>query len=172
MSAIVLLIAPAFGQPNRIKVEMQAGHVSPNIAKITYPSGTTRNVTVLGVGYAYGDSYTTHTITLRDEAESVVTVWIDTIRQIRNANDESAVFVLKSGTERRLWFTYTTSTTDPDFKRRVLIVANDDGGQEKINISRLTAVEFVAPPRRDKANNAMYEQWLYSPFTGERLTEK
>lgn len=171
LAAILLLIAPAFGQPNRIKVEMQAGHVSPNIAKITYPSGATRNVTILGVGKAYDDGYTTHALVLRDEAESKVTIWIDTIRHIRNANDESALFVLKNGTERRLWFTHAFGNY-PDTLLKVLMVANDDGGQEKINISRLTSVEFVAAPRRDKANNAMFEQWLYSPFTGERLPEK
>jgi len=173
MSAIAGLNPTAYGQPNRFKGEMQAGHVSPNMAKLTYPSGTTRNVMILGIGIEYDNEYRTHAIRLRDEAESVVTVWIDTIRLIRNGNDESAVFVLKNGTERRLWFIGDTPSVDnPRFIRRVLMVANDDGGQEKINIARLASVEFVTAPRKDKASNAMFERWLYSPFTGERLPEK
>jgi hypothetical protein len=155
-------------QPNRPKVEVKNGHVSPLMAKITYSSGATRNVMVLALSNVQGTETFTHSAKFRDEAESEVDVWLDSIAAIRKANDESAFIVLKSGNERRLrWWNFKD-----DYRVNVLVVANEDGGQEKINLARLEQVQFLSVPRRDKANNAMYDQWNYSPFTGEKLPEK
>jgi hypothetical protein len=157
------------GQIQRPKVEKRDGHISPLMAKITYESGTVRTVMVLGLVNAGGNSYHTHAVVFKDEAESQVTLFLDTISVIKKPNEEDAIFVLKSGKERKLW--YNVECCDASQKARCLVTWNDDGGNEKIDMARLQQVEFLAPARKDKAGNAMFDWWNYSPFTGEKLPD-
>jgi hypothetical protein len=43
------------------------------------------------------------------------------------------------------------------------------GSKEAIDGAKLRSIEFVRAPHQDKLGNAMFPNWRYSPFTGERL---
>jgi len=49
---------------------------------------------------------------------------------------------------------------------------NADESIEDINLKKVSAVKFLYTPRRDHAGYAMFDNWRYSPYTGEELPEE
>ena len=147
----------------RPKVVKSEGHVSPVEVRITFPDGQERTGLLVGTGSSHETitepSYT-HTINGTGAGESAVTIWLDTISMIEDSTETEALIRLKGGKERTLSFTFLSNT---------LFLANEDGGREKILLSKIKQVEFLKPPRKDKAGNAMFDDWRYSPYTGEKL---
>lgn len=142
-----LLLMGTIGFSQDIKVEKKDGHVSPLKAKITFPSGNTRNVTVKGIGPRDADEFYTHVFKGVGEGDSRVTLYIDSIRVIKEPTDDDALFVMRDGTERRLSFINEYDFGGPPLRLRYLIVANPDGGGEKIDITKIKSVEFSLPEK-------------------------
>jgi hypothetical protein len=160
----------AFGQ--KPTITKKEGHLSPLIVKVTFLSGESRTLMLQGVGW-FGGIGDTHAIRGIGEGNSLVSIWLDTIAAIKDTNADDALFILKSGTERRLSFVDNNSVQSglKDYYIRNFYVANQDGGTERLDLAQVKSVEFAATARRDKDGNAMFDQWRYSPFTGEKLPE-
>jgi hypothetical protein len=156
-------------QPTFTKKE---GHLSPLMVKVTFLSGGSRTLMLQGVGWPGGIG-DTHAFRGMGEGNSLVSIWLDTIAAIKDTNADDALFIFKSGTERRLSFVTNNSVHDGsrEYYIRYLYVANQDGGTEKLDLAQVKSVEFAAVARKDKEGNAMFDQWRFSPFTGEKLSE-
>jgi hypothetical protein len=143
--AVTLLSSiSAFAQSSH-KVEKKDGHISPVTAKVTFRSGDVRKVLVLGIGQPNPDAttYYTHTFKGTGEGNSAVTIYIDMIKTIRDTTEQDALFTMKSGTERRLAWINELGMGGPSFRLRALVVANEDGPPEKIDLAAIKSVEFV-----------------------------
>jgi len=152
--ALFLLCAgAAFAQ--HAKVTLKDGHISPVMARGTYPDGKTQDVMI--VGHFWGGS---HQYQGANDSGGVVNLWLDTLSTIADPNDDGVTATLKSGTERHLEWHGSTQTFQ---------VANEDGATEDIDVRKVKKIEFLKPPRRNKQGNAMFPNWIYSPFTGEKL---
>jgi hypothetical protein len=141
--AMTLLASHAYGEGP--KVVKKDGHVSPLTAKVTFADRTTRTVTVLGIGQPSPDTtaYYTHVFKGTGQGNSAVTLWLDTIRAIREPSETDALFVMKSGDQRRLSWINEYGMGGPTFRLRALVVFNQDGPPEKIDLAALKAVEFI-----------------------------
>ena len=104
-------------------------------AKITLTDGQTRIARLEGVGCTAAICSRT-AIHAKAKDESLVKTRFDALASIEDATPRDAVFVMKSGAvERRSLLT--------DF--RVLHLANPSGGTEKLDLSKVKSVQFLAP---------------------------
>ncbi|MBZ5623428.1 MAG: hypothetical protein LAQ69_32605 [Acidobacteriia bacterium] len=172
----------AQAQPSNVKLVEQNGHLSPVAIKVTYLTGQTRNLMLAGIGSKLKDSYFTHQLVVRgDGGVSQRSLWLDSIASIhgtatlRTMGDEFTV-TLKDGKQVPVMFAAfhdgeqcSGEPVHDGYTCNVFYVRNEDDGQEKIELRKVKSVEFLGPVRKDKAGNAMFEHWRYSPFTGERL---
>ena len=156
---VLLGLAIQIGAAQRPEVKRVEGHLAPLMARITYPDKKSRQVMVLGVGYS---TWTSHTMQATGEGDSEVTLWLDSIKAIKDTADKRMLVQLKNGTERELKIEISYSA---------LLIANEDGGQEELPIGNVTSIEFLDAPRKDRDGNAMFDNWRYSPYTGERLAD-
>jgi hypothetical protein len=156
--AWVLCAAAVAADP--LKVEKEDGHVSPVTAEITFADNTSRKVLVYGAGGdpEKGKGYHSHVLQATGKEGTDVRVWLDTLGAIKGATEEEVVVVLKDGTERRL-----------KHGNQVLHFANPDDSREFAFLAKLKGVKFLKPARKDGSGKAMFDHWLYSPYTGEKL---
>ncbi len=169
---------------DNLKVVEQNGHLSPVAIRVTYPNGNSRNLMLTGIGSQLRNAYITHQlIVMADGGASKRGLWLDSIAGIqgtskmRRMGDEFVV-TLKNGTSVNAMFSAWSDFAGGECGGEVkdgcvpcshLFVHNEDDGTEKIDLLKVKSVEFVGPARKDKAGNAMFELWHYSPFTGERI---
>jgi hypothetical protein len=113
------------------------GHLTGLMAKITMRDGTTRTVKLEGVGCLQSICSRT-AIKAKEKTDSLVRTWFDSLVAIKDTTASDALFVLKDGTSRRM-------SLVNDF--RVLYVATWLGGTDRFDLSRVKAVEFLAPER-------------------------
>ena len=163
-------------------MEEQQGHLSPVMVKVVFLDGTARAVMLRGVGHEAGSSFRTHVFGVQtDGGASKRRIWLDSIAAIegtgsmRTRSSEFTV-ILKDGSKVAAMFTGSSCDDDihPTFANndcRTLFTHNQDDGDQKIDLQKVKSVEFVGPARKDKAGNAMFETWKYSPFTGEKLAQ-
>ena len=85
-------------------------------------------------------------------------MWLDTLSALKAATEDEVLVVLKDGTERRL-----------KHGNQVLHFANPDDSREFVFIAKVKEVKFLKPARKDGSGKAMFDHWLYSPYTGEKL---
>jgi hypothetical protein len=156
--AWVLCAAAVAADP--LKVEKEDDHVSPVTAEVTFADNTTRKVLVYGVGGdpEKGKGYHPHFLRATSKEGTDVRVWLDTLGAIKGPTEEEVLVVLKDGTERRL-----------KHGNQVLHFANPDDSREFDFLAKLKEVKFLRPARKDGSGKAMFDHWLYSPYTGEKL---
>jgi hypothetical protein len=162
----LLLVGVAFAQ--KIKVKTEEGHISPLIAKITYPDGENRTVMARGIGH-HSSYFLTHQFKGIGKAGANVTLWLDNIATIKDTTDRAAVFVMKDGKQRELEYGNLGYSEGPS---RFLYIGNEDDGGEVIDLQKLKSVDFLKPARKDKEDNVMFPNWKYSPYTGEMLPKE
>ena len=175
----------AHAQNKNLKVAEMNGHTSPVAIKVTYPNNRSRNLMLVGIGSSIRDLYLTHQLVVRaDGGASLRSLWLDTIAAIHGTSTMrtlGAEFTinLKDGKQIAAMFSafHDVAATgscngepsDEGFTCNILYVHNEDDSTEKIDLRKVQDVEFLAPARRDKSGNAMFDLWHYSPFTGEKL---
>lgn len=166
---VTLAVRAALAQ--RPTVKKQESHFSPLSAKITYPDGKTRMVMVLGMGAFVDNSYRPFTLSVKgEEGQEDVSIWLDTIRSISDITKEKGLITFKDEKgRRRVNWTGQIITDEFDLRNYTLFVARDDDGTEKIKMTNLDTVEFLKPARKDEDGHAMFDHWLYSPYTGKEL---
>ncbi|HXP87151.1 MAG TPA: hypothetical protein VN841_20640 [Bryobacteraceae bacterium] len=108
------------------------GHGSNLMAKITLPGGTSRSVTLQGVGCP---AAMCSRVAIKGDAagHEEESVWIDTIAAIRDTTEHSALFVMRDGSERRWSLLH-------DF--RVLYFVDRSGRPERVDLAHVGSVEF------------------------------
>lgn len=172
----------AQAQSRNLKVVEQSGHLSPVAVKITSLNGTSRNAMLIGIGSPIRDQYHTHQLSVRtDNGASNRSFWLDSIAAIKGTSelrrlDDEFTIVLKDGRQVQAmlagWHDVGSCSGEPSDKSwvcNILFIRNEDDGIERIELSKVKLIEFIGPLRKDKAGNAMYDQWRYSPFTGEKI---
>ena len=137
-------------------VTKKDGHIAPNRAVVTYPDGHKKTVLILS--FDIGNEYTA--LFQDTETEAQLPFFADTIREIKETTDRDVLIVFKNGEERRVKY-FVRSFTVP----------NEQGTTEQIPYQKIKSVEFLSPPRKDKQGRAMFDHWVYSPYTGEKLPE-
>jgi hypothetical protein len=142
------------------KVEKQDGHVNSLVVELTYETGVTQE----GILFGFGNRYNYHTHILRGYSadNSQVDIWLDTIASIEEIDGDEAVLVLKDETRRTVRF---------EEDKNLFYFATPDGNEERIAVSQIKNIKFLATPRKDRDDNAMFPQWKFSPFTGEKLKQ-
>jgi hypothetical protein len=181
---LLQLASSGFLLAQQPKVLEKDGHISPLVARVTFLNGRTRDVAVSGIGSKISGTFFTHVFFVRTEGgASKRRFWLDTVRAIngtgsmRSLKSEFTV-VLKNGSEIPAMFvggwgmTGCDAGNEPDSPESacaIVHLANQDEGDEQIDLRQIKSLEFLTPLRKDKAGNAMFENWRFSPFTGERL---
>lgn len=133
MSLAVILFGPAASTLKPAAPSSNDGHQSALAAKITMPDGTLRMVRLEGVGCSASICSRTE-IKGKTEARPLLRTWLDAISSIKVTSPDSAILVMKNGSER------TISLVNAF---RVLYVTNAPGGSEKIDLADVRSVEFV-----------------------------
>ena len=111
---------------------------APLVARVTFANGSAQTVRLEGVGCSEA-LCSRVAVRTRAEGESPVTrIWLDTIAAITDITAETALFVLKDGTARRLSVVH-----DNQF----LYVESQTGADRKINLAGVRRVEFPGPGR-------------------------
>jgi hypothetical protein len=129
----VVLVIPAFTSGGASLPSQVEGHLSGMMAKVTLADGSSRTVRLEGVGCS--ESMCSRVfISSASEAGVSLRTWIDSIASIKDATDNDALFVMRDGTERRLVLL-------PSF--RVLYVSGRTGGTEKLDLTKIRALEFA-----------------------------
>jgi hypothetical protein len=178
--ALSFLALPVTAQQPKVKEE--DGHLSPVLVKVVFTNDSSRNVMLLGVGFEGGNSFHTHTLGVQtDGGASKRRIWLDSIAAIEGTNTmrtrtSEFTIVLKDGKKIAAMFTGNdcSSEINPDYPQndcRTLFTHNEDDGGQKIDLQKVKSVEFLGPARKDKAGNALFEHWRYSPYTGEKLAQ-
>jgi hypothetical protein len=131
--AMVLLI-PAFRSGAASLPSQVEGHRSGLTARVTAADGTSRTIKLEGVGCT--ESMCSRVfIRSKSASGAPLQTWLDSVASIKDASENDALFVMRDGTERRLSFV-------PDF--RVLYVSNPNGRAEKLDLTKIRSLEFLA----------------------------
>ena len=109
-------------------------HALGLMARVTLPDGTHRTVTLDGFGCSAAICSRVF-IEARSNDESVVRMWIDTLSGVRDIWPDSALFVMKDGTQRRL-------SLITDF--RVLYVNQGSTRTQKLDLSKIQSLEMLS----------------------------
>jgi methionine-S-sulfoxide reductase len=143
--AVILIVPIVFtmkrangsGQITNGDQPSRSGHSSGLMAKITLPDGTSRTARLEGVGCPVS-MCSRVAIKGIAKGDSLVRAWLDTIAAIKDTTADDALFVKKDGTEQRL-------SLVNDF--RVLYLANRNGGTDKLELTKVKSLEFLAPAK-------------------------
>jgi hypothetical protein len=158
---LMLTLGTGARAAGQIEIKRVDGHVAPLMAEMTYADNLKIKIMFLGIGTNMG--YKTHGNQLYGKADAIVTVWFDTLTAIKDTRGQRALFVFKDGSERDLGWDF------PD--NQFVHMGDKAGGTEAVHISKIKSIKFLQPPRKDKDNNAMFDEWRYSPWTGERISK-
>jgi len=113
--------------------EAKAGP-APFVARLSLTDGTSRTVSLQGVGCSE-TLCSRAAVRSRIEGDPRVTrTFLDTIAVIKDITRDSALFVFKDRTERR-------QSVIAD--NRILYLVNQNGGEAKIDLARVTSIEFL-----------------------------
>jgi hypothetical protein len=110
----------------------------PIVARMTLTDGSSRTVTLEGVGCSETMCSRVAVRSKADGDSRVTRTWLDAIATIKDITSEGALFVLKNGTSRRLSVVH-----DNQF----LYFADQDGAEGKIFLAGIKSVEFLAQGR-------------------------
>jgi hypothetical protein len=142
------------------EVKRVDNHVSPLMTEITFKDKKVpkAKVMVMGILPIPGTHYSAHTWDLTGDGDTSVQVWLDTIAEIKEIDDKRLTIVFKDGKERQ--FRHNPAA---------LLVYHPNDSTEKVPVVKLEQIRFLRAPRKDRENQAMFDQWRYSPYTGEKL---
>ena len=138
---VILLLTIAFvlqgaatPRPDNRAEQPSSTHLSGLNARVTQPNGSTRTVTLDGVGCSMSMCSKVF-IKGKDAGGNLVGTPLDSIASITVATKDMAVLVMKDGTQRHVALV-------PDF--RVLYVTDRTGSNERIDLAKIRSVQFLA----------------------------
>src|SRR5262245_36064354 len=112
-------------------------HSTGLTARVNLPDGTTRSVTLDGFGCSVALSSKTF-VRVNLNGGSAERIWIDDLVQIKDIAGDSALFVMKDGTEKRVSFV-------SDF--RVLYFGGSSGRAQKLDLSKIKSLQILTPTK-------------------------
>ena len=141
----LIVVVVAVGTVGLIGVDVKSfahtkleGHSSNLRTKLTFLDGASQTVVLHGVGCSVGIC-SRHAIGGRAASDSLVNTWLDTIAAIKETTEDDAVFVLKDGTEQRLYFVHGMSGTHDGRNKpsytRFLYATNEFGVERTIDLA-------------------------------------
>ena len=117
-------------QPNQQPAET---HASGLMARVILPDGANRTVTLDGFGCSAAICSRVF-VQAKANKGSTATIWIDGLAAIRDITQDSALFVMKDGTQERL-------SLITDF--RVLYTAGVNAKRQKLDLSKIQSLEIL-----------------------------
>ena len=108
-------------------------HASGLMARVTLPNGTHRTVTLDGFGCSAAICSRVF-VEGRTDDGSAAKIWIDRLSAIRDITANSALFVMKDGTQKRL-------SLITDF--RVLYLQEGSAKPQKLDLSKIQSLQMV-----------------------------
>jgi hypothetical protein len=130
------LLATANSNPLETSRDAQHGaenHAAGFTAKITMVDGTTRQMDIQGVGCSAALCSRVF-ILAKTHGGSRTTIWFDRIATINHLSEDTALFLMKDGTEQHV-------TLIPDF--RVLYVSARNGRTEKLDLRTIKSLQIL-----------------------------
>jgi hypothetical protein len=163
----------------------EKGHLSPLTVRITFTDGTMRKSLLTGIGF--DNTYLTHVLgVLTDNRTVPRNLWLDNIQSIRGTDHlrrltDEFVIELKDGKEIQASLAGGNSSFGCKYSDarnlndgnlcKFLEIRSEDDGRQRIDLLNVKQVDFLPPARKDRAGNAMFDHWRYSPYTGEKLPQ-
>jgi hypothetical protein len=132
---VALLSVANFGMHAASRAVESKDHAYQLGARITLRRGTTRTVTLQGVGCS--QSICSRTAIKGRDGHELVREWLDSLAEIKDTTHDQATFVSKNGGAQRL-------SLVKDF--RVLYVETENG-TEKVHLESVRSVEFLNAQR-------------------------
>ena len=130
--AMILLI-PAFRTGAANLPSQVEGHRSGLTARVTAADGTSRTVTLEGVGCTQSMCSRVF-IRSKSASGAPLQTWLDSVDSVKDTSENGALFVMRDGTQQRLSFV-------PDF--RVLYVSNPNSRTEKLDLAKIRSLEIL-----------------------------
>jgi hypothetical protein len=158
---IFLFLFAADTLAKRPKVSKKEGHISPVTVEVKFPGGESKKGPLIAFG-SQGTKMETHLFIGVGTGDEKVSVWLDSIQVIKDTTEDDLLLIYKNGNKERLEYTIYS---------KQFFLAREDGGESRISFSQIDSMKFLKPPRMDKDGHAMFDNWLYSPYTGEELTD-
>ena len=138
----------ADGQGHTARVQSRAGvpggqesRSAPLVATITLANGSSRTVTLEGVGCSETLCSRVAVRSRIDGDAHVQRTRLDSLAAIKDITKDGALFVFKDGTERR-----QSVVVD----NRVLYLVNQNGGKTKLDLTRIESVDFSGAARSEQ----------------------
>jgi hypothetical protein len=146
------------GEPPRVPKEK--GHSIPLMAGWSFTGADAPAAKGMVCGVLLGNKveYSRHDWPLTGAGGTSVRVWLDTIAEVKGIDAKELTVVFKGGEER---------TFRHDGGSFIIHHANDT--KEYVPFVKLKQIKFLHAPRKDKEGRAMFDEWRYSPYTGEKL---
>ena len=134
LAAIALVCLVGNAGATRITAHDSEGHLSSLRATVTMTDGTSRVITLQGVGCTAGMCSRVRATDVKTES-----VWLDGLASVRDISHETkgpikALFTFKDGSERQASIVAGN---------RVLYVQGQFGRTEKLDLARLTRIDFL-----------------------------
>lgn len=160
----VLILAARSAVAEPPKPKKAEGHWSVLSVTVTFKDEQKERKGLLVGTTDYKDSvyYSPHAFKFTDGEKAEGSAWLDTLESIGETSEKGARLVFKDGTNREVQFGKEGS--------RCIMLATPADGREVIDLDTVKEVKFGAAARKDADGNAMFDHWLFSPFTGEKLT--
>jgi hypothetical protein len=119
----------------------QDARSAPLVARITLANGSTRTVSLEGVGCSETLCSRVAVMTRIHGDAHVQRTRLDSLVAIKDITKDGALFVFKDGTEPR-----QSVVVD----NRVLYLVNQNGGKTKLDLTRIASVEFSGASRSEQ----------------------
>jgi hypothetical protein len=150
--------AKVSGEPPRVTQEK--GHSVPLMAEWAFAEADVPAAKGMVSGILLGNKveYSRHAWPLTGAGGTSALVWLDTIAEVKGIGARQLTVVFKGGEER---------TFRHDGGSFMIHHANDS--KENVPFVKLKQIKFLHAPRKDKEGRAMFDEWRYSPYTGEKL---
>jgi hypothetical protein len=146
------------------KVEKVDGHRNAIGVRVTFrkPDRAPLSGLLLGASNWYdGSLATSHVLKFGGDGRAEGYVWLDAIASIDGTSDEGATVHLKDGSSKEILFGKVGG--------RYLVVYSQGGNTETVDLEQVAELKCGAPARKDLEGHAMFDQWKFSPYTGEKL---
>ncbi len=131
----MIILGAVLLSPAAFTTRLVSGEPAPGLmAKITLLDGAIATMKFEGVGCT--SSICSRTVLKSKTGDSAVSTRLDSIAAIKDVNGGDVLFILRDGKERRM-------SLLTDF--RVLYLTNTKGASEKVDLTKVKMVEFLAP---------------------------
>ena len=157
----LVAVALAVGSPaplsprQNLKSAVENGHRSVFSVEVTYEDGAKAKETMASMSYG-GTGFV---LIGKDPHGGEHQLWLDTIADIDVIAPKTIRLAFKDGRKMDL-------AGEGGF---AINTASPDGGSAEVPFEKIKHIRFLHPVRHDGLGNAIFDAWLFSPYTGKRV---